>query len=621
MPTEHFDYVVIGSGSAGGVVAARLTEDPSVSVLLLEAGPEDDDDMIHLPAGFSALFKTKWDWGYQTTPQKQLGGRRADWPRMKALGGCSSMNAMIYIRGNRADYDEWRDAYGADGWGYDDVLPYFIKAEGNTRLGGPFHGTDGPLQVEDRRYTHELSHAFVESAVAAGLQAHRRLQRCRAGGRRASTRSPARRAAAGRWPTRYIHPNRNRPNFTVRTEAFVQRIEMDGNRATGSPISAAASARRSPPTPRSFCRPARSAARRSSCSPGIGPGSHLREMGIDVRVDSPGVGQNLQDHPVSAACSTPRTRPTSPSSSRMGNMLKAQKAGRGPLTLERRRGRRLLPVPRRPRRPRPAVPHGAELFYDNGLHEPVRRGLTIASTLVRVAEPRAHRLRSADPTWHPEIEPGYFDDGADLDAMIAGYRTADRGRQPGPARRATSTRPGSRPTSNPTDDDIVASIGRIGQTLYHPVSTCAMGTIEGSVVGPDLRVHGVENLRVADASVMPAVPRGNTNAPTIMVGEKAADLIKESTMTAILDRITGSASTKTFDSLNPANGDVVGTYPIHSAEEVDAAVAARSRRGRLVAGPRLRGARRAAPAVEGRHHPAHGPARRGGASRDRQAAR
>ncbi|MGZ5408517.1 MAG: GMC family oxidoreductase, partial [Aeromicrobium sp.] len=164
MPEEKFDYVVVGSGSAGGVLAARLSEDPSVSVLLLEAGGEDDADEIRIPAAFPSLFKTKWDWNYQTVGQKQLHGRRAYWPRMKALGGCTSMNAMIYVRGNAADYDEWRDSYGAAGWGYDDVLPYFRKAEGNTRLADRFHGTDGPLHVEDRRYTHELSQAWVESA-------------------------------------------------------------------------------------------------------------------------------------------------------------------------------------------------------------------------------------------------------------------------------------------------------------------------------------------------------------------------------------------------------------------------------------------------------------------------
>ena len=331
MPSEHFDYVVIGSGSAGGVVAARLTEDPSVSVLLLEAGPEDEDDMIHLPAGFSALFKTKWDWGYQTTPQKQLAGRRADWPRMKGLGGCSSMNAMIYIRGNRADYDEWRDAYGAEGWGYDDVLPYFIKAEGNTRLGGPFHGTDGPLRVEDRRYTHELSNAFVDAAVAAGFKPtddFNGAEQEGAGLYQVTCKKGRRWSVADA----YIHPHRARPNFTVRTDAFVQRIEMIGNRATGVTY------RRSGVSETVMADAEVILSAGAIGSPqilmlsGIGPGAHLRDMGIDVRVDSPGVGQNLQDHPVSGTYF--HTKDTSDLAEflTVGNLLKAQKAGRGPLT-------------------------------------------------------------------------------------------------------------------------------------------------------------------------------------------------------------------------------------------------------------------------------------------------
>jgi len=525
MPSEHFDYVVIGSGSAGGVVAARLSEDPSVSVLLLEAGPEDDDDMIHLPAGFSALFKTKWDWGYQTTPQKQLGGRRADWPRMKGLGGCSSMNAMIYIRGNRADYDEWRDAYGAKGWGYDDVLPYFVKSEGNTRLGGPLHGTDGPLRVEDRRFSHELSHAFVESAVGAGFKPtddFNGAEQEGAGLYQVTCKKGRRWSVADA----YIHPNRNRPNFTVRTDAFVQRIEMDGHRATGVTYRRGGVSETVVADAEVVLSAGAIGSPQILMLSGIGPGAHLREMGIDVRVDSPGVGQNLQDHPVTPALFYTRDTTDLADYFTMSSLLKAQKTGRGPMTSnvgEAGGFFRSSDDLDAPDLQFHMVPGG---FYDNGLHEPVRRGLTIATTLVRV-QSRGHlRLRSSDPTWHPEIEPGYFDDGTDLDAMIAGYRRMYEITGHGPLARFIEA-PWDPPAAVPTDDDIVASIGRLGQTLYHPVSTCAMGTIEGSVVGPDLRVHGVENLRVADASVMPAVPRGNTNAPTIMVGEKAADLIKE----------------------------------------------------------------------------------------------
>ena len=526
MGDESYDYIVIGSGSAGGVVAARLSEDPSVSVLLLEAGPADDDDMIHLPAGFSALFKTKWDWGYQTTSQKQLGGRRADWPRMKALGGCSSMNAMIYIRGNRADYDEWRDAYGATGWGFDDVLPYFRKAEGNTRLHDEFHGTDGPLHVEDRRYTHELSHAFVESAVSAGFK-------------RNDDFNGAEQEGAGlyqvtckkgrRWSVAdaYIHPAGKRPNLTVLTEAFVARIELEGTRATGVTY------RRGGVTHTVKAKAEIVLSAGAVASPqmlmlsGIGPGAHLREHGIDVRVDLPGVGQNLQDHPISGALFYTKDTTDLAEFLTLPNVLKAQKAGRGPLSSNVAEAggffasRDDLTAPDLQFHMLPAG------FYDNGLHEPVRRGLTIASTLVRVESKGHIKLRSADPTWHPEIEPGYYDDGADLDAMIAGYRRLFEVVSQGPLAKHIAE-PWEPATLNPTTDDIIGTISRLGQTVYHPVATCAMGTIEGSVVDPELKVHGVEGLRVADASVMPRVPRGNTNAPAIMVGEKAADLIKES---------------------------------------------------------------------------------------------
>ena len=526
MPDESYDYIVIGSGSAGGVVAARLSEDPQVSVLLLEAGPADDDEMIHMPLGFSTLFKSKWDWNYETTPQKHLAGRRAYWPRMKALGGCSSMNAMIYIRGNHADYDEWRDAYGASGWGHDDVLPYFKKAEGNTRLGDPFHGADGPLHVEDRRYNHELSLAFLEAGVAAGLQRNDDFNGAEQDGvglYQVTCKKGRRWSVADA----YIHPAEGRPNLTVLTEAFVSKIVLEGTRAVGVAYSRAGASHVARANAEVVLSGGAVNSPQLLMLSGIGPGAHLREVGIDVLVESSGVGQNLQDHPVSGIFSYTKDSSDMAEMLGLGNLMKWRATGRGPLSSNIAEtgafyaSRDDLEVPDIQLH---FVPTG---FYDNGMHEPVRRAITTAVTLVHVESKGHVSLRSADPTWHPEIDPGYFDDRSDLDAMISGYRRAYEVLQQGPIARYIDE-PWMPAMSKPTDDDIIESIGQVAQTLYHPVGTCAMGTIEGSVVGPDLRVHGVEGLRVADASVMPRVPRGNTNAPTIMIGEKCADLIKES---------------------------------------------------------------------------------------------
>lgn len=526
MAEETYDYIVIGSGSAGGVVAARLSEDPTTSVLLLEAGPEDDDEMIKAPIGFSTLFKTKWDWNYETSSQKHLAGRRAYWPRMKALGGCSSMNAMIYIRGNHADYDEWRDSYGATGWGHDDVLPYFKKAEGNQRLSDQYHGTDGPLWVEDRVYSHELSTAFVESAVSSGMKRNddfNGAEQDGAGQYQVTCKKGKRWSVADA----YIRPAMDRANLTVLTEAFVTRIVMDGTRATGvayerhgesvvahadAEIVLSGGAVNSP---------------QLLMLSGIGPGAHLREHGIDVVVDSAGVGQNLQDHPASGLLLYTKGTTDLAEMLGLGNLLKWRATGKGALASNVGeaggffRSRDDLAVPDMQFH---LAPTG---FYDNGMHEPTRRGVTVAGTLVNVQSKGQLRLRSADPTWHPDIDPGYFDDRADLEAMIAGYRRSLEIVQQGPFAQYVDA-PWEPATLDPTDEEITATIGRLAQTLYHPVGTCAMGTIEGSVVDAELRVHGVEGLRVADASVMPRVPRGNTNAPSIMIGEKCADLLKES---------------------------------------------------------------------------------------------
>ncbi|MET0839393.1 MAG: GMC family oxidoreductase N-terminal domain-containing protein [Marmoricola sp.] len=521
-PGGH-DYVIVGAGSAGAVLAARLTEDPGVRVLLLEAGPEAEADEISIPAAFASLFKTRWDWNYSTTEQKQLHGRRAYWPRMKALGGCSSMNAMIYIRGHAADYDAWRDEYGATGWGYEDVLPYFVRAEGNTRLGAPYHGQDGPLHVEDRRYTHELTDLWIESAVSAGLKPTDDFNGAEqeGAGRYQVTCNKGR-----RWSVNeaYLKPARERPNLDVETDAFATRILFDGERASGVAYRKNGSEHTASATREVLlCGGAVNSPQLLMIS-GVGPAAHLREHGIDVVADVAGVGRNLQDHPVIPMIWFTRGTTDLAEYNNVKNLLRWKVSGGGPLSSNVGEGGGFLRT--RDDLPAPDIQyHVAPAgFYDNGLHEPTERMFTAAPTLVGVRSRGSLRLRSADPAWHPEIDAAYYDDGTDLDAMLAGMKRLWEICGQGPLARHL-VRPWQLP-EDPSDDDLLEHLRNWSQTLYHPVSTCAMGSGEDAVVDPELRVRGVDGLRVVDASVMPVVPRGNTNAPTVMIAEKATDLIR-----------------------------------------------------------------------------------------------
>jgi choline dehydrogenase len=516
--SETFDYIVVGAGSAGCVLANRLTEDPDRSVLLLEAGGEDDADEMHIPAAFSTLFKTRYDWNYETVEQKQLDGRRAYWPRAKVLGGCSSMNAMIYIRGNRADYDGWRDEHGATGWGYDDVLPYFVRSEHNTRLGGPLHGTDGPLYVEDRRFTHELSQAWVDAAVAWGLKptddfngasqegAGLYQVTCR-GGRRWSTADA------------YLRPAQDRPNLTVRTHALAERVLFEGTRAVGvayrrhgvaevarteGEVVLAGGAVNSP---------------QLLMLSGIGPAEHLRELGLDVLVSLPKVGENLHDHPAAAILWQTKDTTDLANLATTGALLRWKLTGRGPLASNVGEAGAFYQV--RTDLPDMQVHVAPSMFYDNALREAPVAGFTAGATLVAPLSRGRLRLRSADPRWRPAIDPAYYSDPVDLDVMVAALRHMIEIGTRAPLARLLA-RPHLPASHTPSDEDLAQHVREMTQTLYHPVGTCAIGT----VVDPALRVRGAEGLRVVDASVMPVVPRGNTNAPTIMIAERAADLIR-----------------------------------------------------------------------------------------------
>ncbi|MBO0839569.1 MAG: GMC family oxidoreductase N-terminal domain-containing protein [Sciscionella sp.] len=530
---ESFDYVIVGAGSAGCVLANRLSADGKTRVLLLEAGGEDDADEIHIPAAFASLFKTKWDWNYETVEQKHMNDRRAFWPRMKALGGCSSMNAMIYIRGNKADYDGWRDNFGATGWGYSDVLPYFKRAEGNGRLGEPYHGADGPLHVEDRRYTHELSDAWVDAAIGWGLtenQDFNGADQCGAGRYQVTCRRGRRFSTADA----YLRPALTRSNLTVRTNSLASKVVVENNRAVGvrylrdgmehvvhsdGEIILAGGAINSP---------------QLLMLSGIGPAGHLREFDIDVVVPLPGVGANLHDHPAvpliwSTKGSTDLVRLATPA-----RLLQWQLTGRGPLASNVGEAGGFLATVDGLAAPNMQFHIAPTVFYDNGLREPSCDGFTAAATLVDVASRGSLRLRSADPHWRPALDPGYYAESADLDAVVAGLRVLiDIASQP-PL--PTLLSEPFLPSRLEVSDAALADHARAWtQTLYHPVGTCAMGADERSVVDPQLRVRGVDGLRVVDASIMPVVPRGNTNAPTIMIAEKAADEILGHAPLAALD--------------------------------------------------------------------------------------
>ncbi|GAB2752838.1 GMC family oxidoreductase [Nocardioides pakistanensis] len=521
---ESYDYVIVGAGSAGAVVAARLTEDPGTTVLLLEAGPPADADEISIPAAFSTLFKTKWDWHYNTVEQKQLNSRRAYWPRMRALGGCSSMNAMIYIRGNRLDYDAWRDEHGATGWGYDDVLPYFIRSEDNTTFEAPFHGRGGPLHVEDRRYTHPLTYDWLESAAASGMKPNDDFNGAEQDGiglYQVTCRKGRRWSVADA----FLAPAMSRPNLTVRTGALATRVLIEDGRAVGVAFL------HGPDEEVAYADGEVVLSGGAINSPqllmlsGIGPAAHLRELGIEVVADLPGVGENLHDHP--AAPLVWHTQHASDLADYNGllNFAKAKATGRGPLVSNIGEAGGFFRTRDDLAAPDLQIHMAPSGFWDNGLHEPTTRKVTVAPTLVDVASRGRLRLRSTDPRWHPEIDPAYYDDPRDLDAMVRGVQRILETVRTGRLARhiAAPFLPGSR---NPSEEEIAEHLRATTQTLYHPVGTCAMGKDEQAVVDPQLRVRGVEGLRVADASVMPVVPRGNTNAPTIMIGEKAADLLR-----------------------------------------------------------------------------------------------
>lgn len=504
-----FDYIIIGAGSAGCVLANRLSHDPSARVLLLEAGGPDTARDIHIPAAFGRLFKTPVDWAFYTEPQQALGGRKLYWPRGKMLGGCSSMNAMIYIRGNRLDYDRWAQS-GAAGWDWASVHLLFEQTLLN-------------LSVTSLHEVNPLSNAFVNAAVEAGFRRNYDFNGTEQDGFGfyRVTQSKGRRHSAA---DAFLHSEKGRANLTVQTGALVTNIVIEGGRARG--VRAAFDGKTEELRAERevvVCAGAVNSPQILMLS-GIGPADHLRAVGVTPVVDAPGVGGNLQDHLAVPVCFRSKRPVSLADAGSMRNMMRYLISHKGPLTSNVAEAGGFIRTEAGLDRPNVQFHFAPAYFIDHGFKQVEGHGFTIGPTLVR-PESRGHvRLRSANPAEAPAIQPNCLEADADVTAMTEGIRVARRIAQMQAMApfRGDEHCPGDAVSS---DEALAAYLRSEVQTLYHPVGTCRMGTDDGAVVDPQLRVRGVEGLRVADASVMPEIVTGNTNAAAMMIGEKAAAMM------------------------------------------------------------------------------------------------
>ena len=510
-----YDYVIVGAGSAGCVLAARLSEDPDVKVALLEAGGPDTRPEIAMPIAFPMLLKSSVDWDLYGEQEPGLGGRRLYLPRGKVLGGSGSINAMIYIRGNRADYDGWA-AGGAEGWSYDDVLPYFKRSEDNERGEDAFHGVGGPLSVADSRSLSPLIETMLEASELAGLDYNPdfngarqegvgRFQVTQRDGRRHST------AAA------FLHPV-TRPNLDVITDALALQILFEGTRAVGIEIERNGAVEEIRATREVILSAGAYQSPVLLMISGIGPAVDLEPYGMEVRENLP-VGHNLQDHCM-CQLNYETDEPSLFGAFNAENFELFAKEGRGPLTSNIPEAAAFFRTRPELEAPDMQFHYAPSMFYDEGLTAPHTGGYCFGPVVIKPTSRGRVLLRAPLADSKPRVLCNFLTTEEDRRCMLDGMRKALEVAAQEPLQKVLR-KPFSVPAGD-SDTEIMEFVERASQSVYHPTSTCAIG----EVVDPQLRVYGFEGLRVADASVMPTITRGNTNAATIMIAEKAADLIR-----------------------------------------------------------------------------------------------